>query len=84
MAAAQSNANTASATLSSDEAKQTQDCAGKGASTPACSQDTQKVSQDQTQLTQADQQLAAAQLNAARDHDAGPGQGRLRPDQAAG
>ena len=45
--AAQTNVNTASATLSADQAKQAQACAGRGASTPACSQDTQKVSQDQ-------------------------------------
>ncbi len=56
------------ATLSADEAKQTQDCAGRGASSPACAQDAEKVSQDHQQVTQANQQLASAQLNAARDH----------------
>ena len=58
----QTNVNAASATLSSDEAKQTQDCAGTGASAPACSQDGPTVSQDQSQLTQADGQLAGYHL----------------------
>jgi peptidoglycan hydrolase-like protein with peptidoglycan-binding domain len=53
--------------LSADEAKQTQDCAGRGASSPACAQDAQKVSQDHQQVDQANQQVASAQLSAARD-----------------
>jgi hypothetical protein len=65
---AQNGVNAASATLSADEAKEAQACAGRGASSPACSQDTQKVSQDQQQVNQAKQQLASAQLNADRDH----------------
>jgi Putative peptidoglycan binding domain len=67
VAADQGNADAAAAALSADEAKQAQACAGQGASSPACSQDTQKVSQDQQQLDQAQQQLASAQLNSARD-----------------
>ena len=47
---AQNSVNAAAATLSADETKQAQACAGRGASSPACSQDTQKVSQDQQQV----------------------------------
>jgi hypothetical protein len=65
---AQNNLNAANATLSADQTKQAQACAGRGASSPACSQDTQKVSQDTQQVNQANQQLASAQLNADRDH----------------
>jgi hypothetical protein len=68
-AADQTNVNTATSTLSTDQAKETQDCAGLGESTPACSQDAQKVGQDQTQQAQAQQQLATAQSTATRDHD---------------
>ena len=50
-----------------------------GASSPACSQDAQKVSQDQTQLTQADQQLASAQSTATLDHD--QNQAKVASDQ---
>jgi hypothetical protein len=67
--AAEGSANTAAATLAADEAKEASDCAGKGASTPACSQDTQKVSQDQQAVTQAQQQLATANDTSVRDHD---------------
>ena len=65
---AQNNVNAAEATRSADETEQTQACAGRGASSPACGQDTQKVTQDQAQLNQANQGLASAQLNAERDH----------------
>ena len=65
---AHNSVNAANATLSADETKQAQACAGRGASSPACSQDTQKVSQDQQQVNQAQQQMASAQLNADRDH----------------
>jgi hypothetical protein len=65
---AQNGVNAANATLSADEAKEAQACAGPGASSPACSQAAQKVSQDQQQVNQANQQLASAQLNADRDH----------------
>ena len=65
---AQNNLNAANAALSADETTQAQACAGRGASSPACSQATQKVSQDTAQVNQATQQLASAQLNAARDH----------------
>ena len=64
LANAQNNLNAANATLSADETNQAQACAGRGASSPACSQDTQKVSQGTAQVNQANQQLASAQLNA--------------------
>ncbi len=67
LANAQNNLNAANATLSADETNQAQACAGRGASSPACSQATQKVSQGTAQVNQANQQLASAQLNAARD-----------------
>jgi hypothetical protein len=79
IAAAQVDASTDQATLTSDQAKEAQDCAGTGASTTTCSQDVQKVSQDQTQLTQADQQLAGAQGAATRDHD--QNQAKVTSDQ---
>jgi hypothetical protein len=65
---AQNGVNAANATLGADETKQAQACAGRGRSSPACSQAAQKVSQDQQQVNQANQQLASAQLNADRDH----------------
>jgi hypothetical protein len=65
---AQNGVNAANATLSADETKAAQACAGRGASSPACSQDTQKVSQDRQQVNQANQQLASTQLNTDRDH----------------
>jgi Putative peptidoglycan binding domain len=65
---AQNSVNAAAATLTADEATKTQACAGPGASSPACGQDAQKVTQDQAAVNQANQQLASAQLNAARDH----------------
>jgi peptidoglycan hydrolase-like protein with peptidoglycan-binding domain len=55
--------------LSSDRAKRITDCAGMRAASPRCSQAAQKVSQDRAQLTQAEQQLAAAQSTATLDHD---------------
>jgi multidrug efflux pump subunit AcrA (membrane-fusion protein) len=64
---AQNAANAAAATLATDQARAAQQCAGPGASTPACSQDTQKVSQDVQQVNQTQQQLGTAQLNTARD-----------------
>ena len=54
-------------------------CAGAGASSSACSQDTQQVSTDQTQLTQARQQLAAAESTAKTDDD--QAQGKVGADQ---
>jgi hypothetical protein len=65
---AQNSVNAATAALSADETKEAQACAGRGASSPACSQDAQKVSQDAQQVNQANQQLASTQLNSARDH----------------
>ncbi len=63
------------------------DCAGAGASSAACSTDTQKVSQDQTTLTQAQQQLATAQWTVQTDDDqdqakVGADQVKLQGDQA--
>jgi hypothetical protein len=66
--AAQANVNTATAALNSDRAKRTTACSGHEASTSACRQDIQKVSQDQTQLTQARQQLTSAETSATLDH----------------
>jgi hypothetical protein len=68
-AAAQSTATLAASTLSADQAQEATACAGHGASTPACNQDTQKVSQDQTQDNQAQQALVTAKNTATRDHD---------------
>ena len=65
---AQDSVNAANAILSADETTQARACAGGGASSPTCSQDTQKASQDTQQVNQANQQLASAQLNADRDH----------------
>jgi hypothetical protein len=75
----QANLNTATVTLNNDQAKETADCAGLGASTPACSQDAQKVGQDQAQLTQTDQQLATARSTATRDRD--QNQARVASDE---
>jgi hypothetical protein len=64
---AQNGLNSAEATLSADQSKETQACAGRGASSPACAQEAQKVSQDTQQVSQANQQLASANLSVARD-----------------
>ncbi len=64
LASAQAAVANAQNTLSADQAKQAADCAGRGASSPACAQDGQKIAQDQAQLAQAEQTLASAQLNA--------------------
>ncbi|MGH9017539.1 MAG: peptidoglycan-binding protein [Acidimicrobiales bacterium] len=80
-AESQTGVDTAQSTLGSDETQKTQDCGGSSASGTACSSDTQKVDQDQTQLTQAQQQLTDAQGSAARDHDAG--QAKIQSDQTA-
>ena len=77
--AAQTDVNTGQSTLSSDQATETQACAGSGASSPACSSDAQKVNGDQTQLTQADQQLAGARSSATLDHD--QNQAKVASDQ---
>jgi multidrug efflux pump subunit AcrA (membrane-fusion protein) len=69
VAAAQANVTTAQSTLASDQASQTQACAGSGESNTVCSSATQKVSADQTQLTQASQQLDSAQSGATLDQD---------------
>ncbi len=77
--AAQTAVNTDQSMLSSDQAKQSQDCAGSVASSPACTQDAQKVSGDQTQLTQANQQLDSARSTATLDHD--QNQAKVASDQ---
>ena len=69
---------TATSTLSTDHAKKADDCAGRAGGSPACDQDTQKVSQDRAQLAQAQQQVATAQLNAVRDGDQARGEGTVR------
>jgi Putative peptidoglycan binding domain len=77
----------ASATLSADRAAEARDCAEKKTSTPACTQAAQKAAQDQTPLTQAEQQLAGTQATATLDHDQNSGkvgadQTKLRADRA--
>lgn len=69
IADARSDVSSDQSTLAADEATESQDCAGTGSSSPACSQDEQKVSQDQSALTQARQQLATAQSAATLDQD---------------
>jgi len=79
IAAAQNGVDAERSTLSADQAQEARDCVGSGVSSPACSSDTQKVSQDQAQLTQANQQLASAQDAATRDHD--QNQAKVASDQ---
>jgi hypothetical protein len=69
VAAAAANVGADRSTLAADEAARKKACAGTGASSAACSQDTQKVSQDQATLTQTRQQLAAARSTARLDDD---------------
>ena len=69
VSSAHSTVNSATSALMNDQNQESRDCAGAGASSPACTQDSQKVSQDQNQLTQAQQQLTTAELNATRDRD---------------
>jgi Putative peptidoglycan binding domain len=76
--AAQDALETAAANLGADRTAESSACAGRGASTPACTQDTQKVSQDQSQYNQAKQQLDSANLNAERDRD--QNQAKLQSD----
>jgi multidrug efflux pump subunit AcrA (membrane-fusion protein) len=64
IAQAQAAVKTAQTTLAADQAKESSDCAGAGAASPACAQDGAKVAQDQTQLAQQQSQLSAAQSNA--------------------
>ena len=80
-ALAQDNANAAAATLAADGAQQAKDCAGAGASTPTCTQDSQKVDQDQTQDSQAQQALATSRLNQVRDRD--QSQAKVQSDTTA-
>src|SRR5580704_11262949 len=78
VAAAQANVGTDQAALAADQAAEVKACAGSGASSSACTGDEQKVSADQAALTQARQQLAAAQAAAKTDDD----QATLTSDQA--
>jgi Putative peptidoglycan binding domain len=87
VAAAQANVGTDQAALAADQAAEVKACAGSGASSSACTGDEQKVSADQGALTQARQQLAAAQTAAKTDDDqaqakVGADQVKLRGDQA--
>ena len=87
LAAAQANVGTDQAALAADQAAEVKACAGSGASSSACAGDEQKVSADQGTLTQARQQLAAAQAAAKTDDDqaqakVGADQVKLRGDQA--
>ena len=79
LASAEAGVKAAEATLVADEAKQASDCAGPSGSSPACTQITQKVSQDQTQLNQAKGSLTNAENNAARTSQ--QNQQRLSADQ---
>ena len=65
---AEAAVNNALATLTADQAAQSADCAGSGASSPKCDQDGQKVNQDQAQLSQQQTALTGAQLNANKAH----------------
>jgi hypothetical protein len=67
--AAQTNVTSDEATLTSDETTETKNCVGTRASSAACSQAEQKLGADTTQLSQTQQQLAAAQSSATLDHD---------------
>jgi hypothetical protein len=67
--------------LSVDQAKQTTDCAGAAASSPACQQDGQKVTQDQAQILQQAGLLAGARLAAVRSSH--QDQAKLATDNAA-
>jgi putative ABC transport system ATP-binding protein len=83
----QASVSTARSALSSDQAAESRDCAGPGATSTACSQDEQKVSADEAQLAQARQQLAAAQSAAVLGHDqnqakVAPDETKLQQDQA--
>ena len=78
---------TARSALTADQATESRDCAGTAASSSACGQAKQQVSQDQAALTQAKQQLTTAESAAKTDHDTGQGkagadQVKLRGDQA--
>ena len=84
VSAAQSTLTAARSTLSADQPAEAQDCAGSGASGAACTSATQKVSQDQTALTQAQQQATSAQSTATQDQDQDQVQVAVRPDQAPG
>ena len=65
--------------LSSDQAAEKKACAGAGASSSECSTDTQQVTADEVALTQAEQQLAAAQVAARSGDD--QAEGKVGADQ---
>jgi len=69
IAAAQSELITDQSILDSDGVSESDDCAGPAASSTACSSLSQKVTGDEMQLTQAQEQFTAAQSNATLDHD---------------
>ena len=69
VAAARANVSTAMSTLAADRATEKTACAGAGASSSACSQAGQQVRTDQTQLTQASQQLGTAESAAKTGDD---------------
>ena len=69
VAAARANVSTAMSTLAADQATEKTACAGAGASSSACSQAGQQVRTDQTQLTQASQQLGTAESAAKTGDD---------------
>lgn len=69
VAAAQTNVALAHAGLTSDQASQSRACAGSAASSSACIQAEQKISQDNAQVTEAGQELASTQLTATVDRD---------------
>jgi hypothetical protein len=79
VSADEGNVSTGRSALASDRVKERDACAGAGASSSACSQAKQQVSQDQATLTQARQQLAAAESTAKTDHDTN--QARVAADQ---
>jgi len=75
----QANVAAAQSTFRFERARKDEACTGQGASSAACSQDTQVLIQDETQLTQAEQQLSAAEITARGDHN--QNQARVQSDQ---
>jgi hypothetical protein len=65
--------------LGTDQAAEQKACAGSGSSSSACSKDTQQVTADETALTQAVQQLAAAEAAAKSGTD--QAQGKVGADE---
>jgi Putative peptidoglycan binding domain len=69
VSAAEANVGADQTALAADRVSKGKACAGAGGSSAACSQAGQKVSADQAALTQAQQQLAQAQVAAKTDGD---------------